>query len=289
MNPKHDSKKMLLIAFLLLLTISGCGKKTHDTLPNPNMGVAPYRVKTGELLQNAAVRNTIRIGTEGNYPPFSYRDKTAQLTGFDVEIAEEVARHMEMKAVFVEASWKDLLPGLIEGKYDAVFNEIDDHQERRNQYDFSNAYMTSTPVLVVRSDDKNIHTFSDLKGIPTAVETTGEYQQIASKYQSNIMVTPNFMESAGRLVQRQVDAVLTDSLSMLNLQKHDSQYPIKTVDSLDHVTQVCAAFSKGNSDLVAAVDNALETMQADGSYLAIWNKYFGNSSPTFKGIINRHK
>lgn len=287
----HDySKRITLIIFLIfVLLLPGCGRKSYDRVPNPNMGVAPYRVQTGGLLQNAALRDTLRIGIEKNYPPFSYRGTGGRLTGFDVEIAEEVARHMEMKPVFVEAQWKDLLAGLSEGKYDAVFNEIADHKGRRSLYDFSNAYMVSNPVLATRSDDKKIRTFEDLKGTSTAVEANGEYQQIASKYQSNAVVTQDFMSSAELLVNHKVDAVLTDSLSMLNLHQNDPEFPIKTADSLDHLTQVCAAFTKGNSDLVAAVDHALETMQADGSYLEIWRKYFGDSPSAYKGIIDRHR
>lgn len=284
------AKKIILITFLIIvLMLPGCGKKSYDRVPNPNMGVAPYRVETGGLLQNAALRDTLRIGIEKNYPPFSYRGTGGRLTGFDVEIAEEVARHMEMKPVFVETEWKDLLAGLSEGKYDAVFNEIADHKGRRSLYDFSNVYMASNPVLVTRSHDKKIHTFADLKGISTAVEANGDYQRIASKYKSNPVVTHNFLSSAQLLADHKVDAVLTDSLSMLNLHQNDPEFPVKTTDSLDDVTQVCAAFAKGNSDLVAAVDHALETMQADGSYLAIWRKYFGDSPSAYKGIMDRQR
>ena len=285
MTGKHYSKSMLLIALLtIVLALPGCGGKSYDRVPTPNMGVDPYRVNTGNLLQNAALRDTLRIGTEGNYPPFSYHGVDGRLTGFDVEIAEEVARHMEMKAVFVETKWKDLLAGLSEGKYDTVFNQVADNKERRSLYDFSNAYMSSTPVLVVRSDEKKIKTFGDLKGKKAAVEAVGEYGQMASKFQSTAVTTTNFIESADMLVHHQVDAVLTDSLSVLNLQQHTPELHVKTADSMNHVNQVCAAFVKGNPDLVAAVDNALATMQADGSYLTIWNKYFGES--TYKGITD---
>ncbi|UNK19934.1 transporter substrate-binding domain-containing protein [Paenibacillus sp. N3/727] len=289
MGGQHYSIKTLLIVIIILLALPGCGQKSYDRVPNPNMGVGQLRVKTGGLLQNAALQDTLRIGTEGNYPPFSYHGTGGRLTGFDVEIAEEVARHMEMKAVFVEAKWKDLLPGLTEGKYDAVFNEVADNRNRRALYDFSNPYMTSTPVLVVRSNEKNIRAFTDLKGKTTAVEAVGEYQQIAAKYQSKAVVTKDFTEAANLLVNRKVDAVLTDSLSILNLRQQTPDLPVKTAYSLDYVNQVCAVFAKGNSDLVAAIDNALETMQADGSYLTIWKKYFGDSPSAYKGIIDREK
>lgn len=289
MDGQPYSIRTLLVVMILVFILPGCGVQSYDRAPNPNMGVDPLRVKTGGLLQNAALRDTLRIGTEGNYPPFSYHGTGGRLTGFDVEIAEEVARHMEMKAVFVEAEWNDLLPGLTEGNYDTVFNEVADNKKRRALFDFSNAYMTSTSVLVVRSNEKEIGTFTDLKGKSVAVEAVGEYQQIADKYEAKAVVTKDFLEATDLLTKRKVDAVLTDSLSILNLRQQTPDLSLKTAASLDPAHQVCAAFAKGNSDLVAAVDNALETMHADGSYLTIWNKYFGDSPSTYKGIIDRHK
>lgn len=282
------SIKTLLVMMILALLLPGCGVKSYDRTPNPNMGVDPLRVKTGGLLQNAALKNTLRIGTTSDFPPFSYHGTGDRLTGFDVEIAEEVARHLKMKAVFVEVKENDLLPGLSEGKYDAVFSEVADSKEHRELYDLSQSYTTSATVLAVRSNESKVEGFTDLKEQTVVVEKVDEYQQLASKYGAKTVVTNDLSEAVDLLVKRKADAIITNSLSLLNLSRQTSDFPLKTAASLKPAHQICAAFPKGNSDLVAAVDNALEAMHADGSYLTIWNKYFGDSPAAYKGTVD-HK
>lgn len=268
--------------------LAGCTPDTNDRVPNPNMGVDPYRVNTGDLLRNAVKRGTLRIATEKDYPPFSYRGTGGILTGFDVEIAEEVARHMELKAEFVESKWENLLPGLTEGKYDAVFNQVEDRPDRRALYDFSVAYLSSTPVLLVHSSGKAaIRTFPDIKGKRVGMNPTGIYQDVAKKYNAQIVPVQYISDAAKMLVKGELDAVISDQLSVTNLKQHFPDMPVTTAESADQVFEISAAFVKGNPDLVAAVDNALATMQQDGSYLNIWNKYFGDAPMSYKGIHDR--
>ncbi|SEM16667.1 amino acid ABC transporter substrate-binding protein, PAAT family [Paenibacillus sp. cl141a] len=277
-----------LLSLLGSIVLSGCTVNSNDRVPSPNMGVNPYRVNTGFLLRNAVERGTLRIATERDYPPFSYRGTGGILTGFDVEIAEEVARHMELKAEFVETGWENLLPGLTEGKYDAVFNQIEDRPDRRALYDFSVAYLSSTPVLLVHTSGKaRIRTFSDIKGKRVGLNPTGIYKDMAKRYGAEVVPIKYISDAANKLANGDLDAVISDQLSVTNLKQQFPEIPVAAADSADQVSEISAAFVKGNPDLVAAVDNALATMQQDGTYLTIWNKYFGDAPISYKGIHDR--
>ncbi|GAB6929448.1 hypothetical protein JCM10914A_34310 [Paenibacillus sp. JCM 10914] len=278
----------ILLAIACMGILGGCaGSKQASRVPGQNMGINPYRVNTGYLLRHAIDRGTLRIGTERDYPPFSYIGIGGRLTGFDVEIAQEVARHMELKAEFIETDWKSLLPGLTEGKYDAVFNEIEDRHDRRALYDFSVAYLSTSPVLLTSSDKDAIHSFEDIRGKTIGVNPIGNYANIADKYDADIKPVKYIHDAASQLVDGKLDAVITDQFSVTNLIQQFPDMAVKTVEISSAVYEVSAAFVKGNPDLVAAVDNALATMQEDGSYLAIWNKYFGDSPLSYKGILDR--
>lgn len=270
---------MSIILFLVVtcILLPGCMPRSHDRVPTPNMGVSPYRMNTGGLLQDAVNRGTLRIGIERNYPPFSYHDTDGRLSGFDVEIAEEVARHMEMNPEFIEVSWEELLPGLSQGRYDTVFNEIAAREDRALLYDFSSPYMNSIPVLVVRSEENEIRSFSDLKGRRTATPTIGSYRDIARQNDADTIEVLYTEEAARQLSQGTVDAAVMDNLSAAYLMQQFPDLKLRTAVSSNYVAQVCAAVPKGNSDLLAAIDNALATMQDDGSYAAIWEKYFGGT------------
>ncbi|PAD80457.1 ABC transporter substrate-binding protein [Paenibacillus campinasensis] len=268
---------IILLLVLTCMLLPGCVPRSHDRVPTPNMGVRPYRINTGGLLQDAVERGTLRIGIERDYPPFSYHDAEGRLKGFDVDIAEEVAYHMELNPEFIEMSWEQLLPGLSEGVYDVVFDEIAVRDDRRQLYDFSHAYMTSFPVVVVRDEETRIRSFSDLKGQRTAVPIVGSYRDIAEQIGADIREVQHAEQGARQLMEGAVDAAVMDNLSAANLMLQFPDRKLRTVQSSDHVYQVCAAMTKGNNDLLAAIDNALLTMKSDGTYAAIWEKYFGST------------
>jgi cystine transport system substrate-binding protein len=102
-----------------------------------------------------------RIGTEGTYAPFTFHDSTGKLTGFDVEIAEEAATRLGVKAEFIETKWDGLFAGLDSKRFDAVVNEVTIREDRQKKYDFSDPYIVSKAVLIVHQDNNDIKNFAD--------------------------------------------------------------------------------------------------------------------------------
>ncbi|MDM5197668.1 transporter substrate-binding domain-containing protein [Fictibacillus enclensis] len=67
------------------------------------------------------------MGTEATYPPFSYRDKkTNEVTGYDVEVAKEVAKRLDMKPKIVPTEWKNMFTSL-GSRFDMVANQSNDY------------------------------------------------------------------------------------------------------------------------------------------------------------------
>ena len=82
----------------------------------------------------------IVIGTEGTYAPNSYHDEEGNLTGFDVEVGQLIARELGVEAQFVESSWDSLFAAMDSGRVDIVINEVEANEERAEKYDFSQPY-----------------------------------------------------------------------------------------------------------------------------------------------------
>src|SRR5438045_3566483 len=84
-----------------------------------------------DLLDDVKQRAALRIGIEGTYPPFNFRDEQGKLTGFDVEIAEAIAARLGVKPEFTTSEWSGILAGLQAGKFDVIVNQVAATDKRR--------------------------------------------------------------------------------------------------------------------------------------------------------------
>src|ERR1700761_2119426 len=147
-----------------------------------------------ELAQIRAA-GVFRIGTEGTYAPFTYHDDAGKLTGFDVELATEIARRLGAQPKFREGRWDGLIAGLDVNRYDAVINEVAVTDARKLKYDYSDPYITSHAVPLVASDNTSIRSFDDLKGRKSANTLTSNLGKIAAAHGAEIIPAQGFNES----------------------------------------------------------------------------------------------
>ncbi|BBI31880.1 amino acid ABC transporter substrate-binding protein [Cohnella abietis] len=231
--------------------------------------------KETNLLESIKKSGEIRIGTEGTYAPFTYHDNDGKLVGFDVEIAEAVAKKLGVKAKFIETKWDGMFAGLDAKRFDAVVNEVNIKEDRKVKYDFSDSYIVSKAVLIVHKDNDNIKQFSDLKGKKAGESLTSNLADIARENGATIVQTDGFNQAIDLLTSKRIDATINDGLSFLDFTKQKPDAQIKVVDELDNAAPSGILFNKGNQDLVDAVNKALADIKADGTYLEISQKYFG--------------
>lgn len=222
-----------------------------------------------------------KIGTEGTYAPFTFHDSSGELTGFDVEIGRAIAQHLGVKAQFVEGKWDGLIAGLDAKRYDAVINQVGITEERKAKYDFSQPYITSAAVLIVRNDNDSINSFADLKGKRSANTLTSNFGKLAQGYGAEVVPVQGFNESIDLLLSRRVDATINDNLSFLDFKQHKPQAPLKIAayDQGKEFNQSAVLLRKNNPELRGAIDKALADIRADGSYKRISTKYFGTDLP----------
>lgn len=137
-----------------MLALAACNTQKKDEGANESKSLYDQIKSKGE----------VTIGTEGTYAPFTFHDKNDKLTGFDVEIAEEVFKRLDIKPKFIETKWDGMIAGLDAKRYDLVANEVAIRPDRLEKYDMSDPYIASKAVLIVRKDNTDIKSFDDLKG-----------------------------------------------------------------------------------------------------------------------------
>ena len=258
-------KLSVLISVLLIASVGLVGCRTSSS----------KNTASKDLLTKIKSEGKIRIGTEGTYAPYTFHDKSGKLTGFDVEIAEEVSKRLGVKPEFVETKWDGMVAGLDAKRFDMIVNQVGINPDRQKKYDFSDSYIVSKAVLIVSIDNTTIKKFSDLKVKKSAQSLTSNLGKIAKANGAVLQPVDSFNQAIDLIVSKRVDAAVNDSLSFLDLKKHKPNIAIKVVDQQGDAQPNAIMFNKGNKELVAAVNKGLADMKADGTYSKISNKWFG--------------
>ncbi|MDL0435193.1 MULTISPECIES: amino acid ABC transporter substrate-binding protein [unclassified Niallia] len=263
-------KFSLLLCLLLSLTIAlaACGSNAEKEDSNADSS-------SENLLEKVKSDGKLVVGTEGTYAPFTFHDeKTGDLTGFDVEIAKEVGKRLGVDVEFKETQWDAIFAGLDAKRFDMIANQVGINDERKEKYLFSDPYISSTAVLVTKSDS-DIKSFEDLKGKKSAQSLTSNYAKTAESYGAELVGIDGFNQAVELLNSNRVDATVNDKLSFLDYKKQKPDVDIVIADTADDVAQSGLMFRKGSDSLVDEVNKALQDMIDDGTYTKISEKWFG--------------
>ncbi|HEY9104399.1 transporter substrate-binding domain-containing protein [Chitinimonas sp.] len=230
--------------------------------------------QAADLLDAVKQRGSLKIAVEGTYPPFNYR-QDGKLTGFDVEIAELLAKKLGVKAEFVTVEWSGILAGLQAGKYDVIVNQVAATDKRREVLDFTQPYVYSGAQLIVRKDDKrNFKGLEDLKGKKLGVGQGSNFAELAKSVEGvEVKTYPGAPEYLQDLALGRVDAALNDSLLIPYLVKQ-TKLPLKGGAPVGKEESNAIPYPKGNPQFGAALDKALADIKADGSFRKVSIKYF---------------
>ncbi|WP_375508723.1 transporter substrate-binding domain-containing protein [uncultured Caballeronia sp.] len=235
-----------------------------------------HHVFADELSQIKSSK-VFRVGTAGDYPPYAFHNQRGLLTGFDVEIAEALARRLGTNVQFIEGKWDGLIAGLDAGRYDAVVDEVLISESRKARYDFSDSYIKTPIVLIVQTKNSNIHGFADLKGKKVAQTYTSTFARLAESNGGEVVPVESASESFELLVQNRVDAVIHDEPTYLDFQRtRKEKLKIVAIENSGATpSQAGVVIRKNNPELLLAINKALADIKADGTYLTISKKYFG--------------
>ncbi len=221
-------------------------------------------------------KGVLKIGMEGTYAPFTYKDDKGNLTGFDVDIARAVAAKLGLKAEFVLTEWSGILAGLQANKYDVIVNQVGITAERQKTIGFSKPYAYSSPQIIVKKTGSfSPKTLADLKGKRVGVGLGSNFEkQLRDAGGINVVTYPGAPEYLADLAAGRLDAAFNDRLLVGYLIKSQN-LPVRGAGVIGDPESVGIAMKKTNTSLKAAVDRALLQLKADGTYAKISRKWFG--------------
>ncbi|MFA7489418.1 MAG: transporter substrate-binding domain-containing protein [Mariniphaga sp.] len=233
--------------------------------------------------------DTLLMGSEFNYLPYSIMDDNGEATGFSVDLfrAAAHAAGMEIKPVF--GLWADVMKNLADGEIDAL-PLVGRTPEREKLFDFSMAYLSLDGAVFVRKGENRIKSVNDLKGKEIMVMKNDNAEEfvLGENISDKIFTTTTVQEAFLNLENGLHDAVMIQHITGLEVL---NELGIKSIEALDlHIPDFridyCFAVKKGNADLLARLNDGLAIVIKNGTYRDIYYKWFGPGYYRTKNLIN---
>ena len=224
----------------------------------------------------------IVVVTENAYPPLQFLDGNGDAVGWEYDAMAEIATRLNATIVYENISWDAMIPAVSEGQFDLGMTGITIRDDRKEVVDFSDKYMTSEMVMMVRGDEER---FTDAAGFAADDDLLMAAQPGTTPFYVGVYdvldgdeANPRIvkMETFGATVQAlrtgDVDLVLTDGTAG-NGYVDASDGGLKIIGEKLGTEDFGFIFPKG-SDLVAPINAAIADMEADGTIETLNTKWF---------------
>ena len=237
--------------------------------------IAPMLFAGGGADADGGLPATLRIGTEGYYPPFNYIDESGELTGFDIDIALALCAQMQVECEFVAQDWDGIIPALLEKKYDAIVASMSITDERKRVVSFTDKYYSNQVRFVAAKGGGFDPAFLSGKHIAAQRATIAAswLEENAGAAQVTLYDTQEsvFLD----LAAGQLSAVFGNWLMLYEWLQTEAGGEYQMVGDAHSVDEgIGIAVRKEDDELRKRLDAAIAAILADGTYARINAKYF---------------
>ena len=255
---------------------------------------------------SAANAKSIRIGTEGAYPPWNNLNSAGELEGAEIDFGNEACKRMGVECEWVTQDWDGIIPALLNGKYDIIIAGMSITEERKQKVNFTSGYMTDGARFAVLKDsglaDLSIagmakvnlnnaggkeqaaigQLIAAMNGKTVCVQSSTIHQNFLEKHMAGAVEVRlyqavddhNLDLAAGRC-----DAILADVGSIIDFMESDGGVNIAftgpTFSGGVFGDGVGGAVRKEDTDILEMWNSAIAEMSADGTTAAITKQWFG--------------
>lgn len=225
--------KKILIIFMFLFLLTGCGKNSNELVMVTEAGFAPYEY---------------------------YKD--GKIVGVDIDIAEEIAKKMGKKLVIKDVAFDSIINEVKSSKSDFGAAGISYSEEREKEVDFSINYTTSKQVVVIKKDSGITIDNLDGKKITVQLGSIGDGYVTSNYKKSEIVRQKKYLQAIEDLKSDKVDCVVMDELPALEFVKVNDNLMVLdkelTSDSYGMIVK------KGNTELLNTINEVLNELKDNG-------------------------
>ncbi|MBT4889008.1 MAG: transporter substrate-binding domain-containing protein [Rhodospirillales bacterium] len=225
--------------------------------------------------------DALRIGVEGAYPPFSWKEADGTLKGFDIDVAYALCEKMNRECTLVEQEWDGMIPALISRKFDAIVASMSITEDRKKRVDFSVKYY-NTPSRMVAKDGAGFEvTQAGMAGKKIGVQRGTTHQCFVEKNfpDSEVVLYTSQEDVFADLASGRIDAQSSDALQaeegFLNTDAGKGFAFIGgDQDDIPCLGEGAGIAVRKGDSIVTEFNNAIQAIRADGTYAKFNDMYF---------------
>lgn len=232
------------------------------------------------LTTGLASAQTVRMGTEGAYPPYNFiDDATGDVTGFEIELGNELCARAELDCTWVRNDWDTIIPNLVSSNYDTIMAGMNINEERKAVIAFTQPYTPGMPsAYAALSAD------ADVEGGVVAAQTNTIQASHVAGTGATLLEFPTPDETVAAVRNGEADAVFADKDFLAPIVE-ESNGELVWVDGFDTVPLgegIGMGLRQSDTELREKFDAAITEMKEDGSLNQLLVKWFGENAMVFE-------
>lgn len=222
----------------------------------------------------------IRVGVEGNYPPFSQIGTDGKLSGFDIDIANAVCAELKSECVFVQQEFDGMIPALNAKKFDMIVASMTITDERKKAVEFSDSYYDVPSRFVAKDGAFKNYEPATLKGKTILVLRNSPRAKYLTETYKDSTILPVDKESSVymELTAGRGDIAFGSSVvsgeAFLKKPEGKGYAQVGAPIRLGGGGGVGIAVRKDDAELKNKINAALKAIKANGTYKKLQSKYF---------------
>ena len=224
-----------------------------------------------------AQAQTVRMGTEGAYPPYNFLNDAGEVDGFEREVGDELCARAELDCTWVTNEWDSIIPNLTSGNYDTIIAGMSITDEREEVIDFTQNYFPpAASAYAALSAD------ADTQGGVVAAQTATIQAGHVAETGATLLEFATYDETIAALRSGEADAVFADKDALAPTVEESGGEMMFVGDDVPLGGGIGLGLRESDDELRATFDTAIQSMKDDGSLNELIVKWFGEEANVFE-------
>jgi polar amino acid transport system substrate-binding protein len=228
------------------------------------------------LTAGASFAQTVRMGTEGAYPPYNFINDKGEVDGFERELGDKLCEMAGLTCEWVTTDWDSIIPNLQSGNYDTIIAGMSITEEREKVVDFTQNYIppAASAYMALSAD-------ADIKGGVVAAQVGTIQAGYVAESGATLLEFATPDETVAAVRNGEADAVFADKDYLVPIQAESNGAFVWAGEDVQLGGGVGMALRESDTELKAKFDAGIAAMKADGSLNALIKKWFGEEANVF--------